>query len=345
MHGSTPSHPATVDIPVILTIMAKSKNKSLSQFPPLVFNIFKPARMTSYDVIRHFKRHLPQGYGKIGHFGTLDPFASGVLMIGIGGAARLNDYIHDLLPKTYLAVGKLGIETPTGDYESEISQRDDSLYLKREIASFSAEFIEERLREKFLGEYWQAPHKYSASKFMGRNMHEWAREGVEVKKEAVKRFVHDIQVVKYKFPYLSVRVTVSSGTYVRTLFNHMSNELGTIGSLIALVREQIGPAQSSEAIIKRDWPLDKTMPIISKGMRVDDLLPFDKIILTETQKEAFKCGAFLKADKVTIIKRDLSNEFIWMEDEQGHLVGMAYKHSENEIRPKINFHLEVPDEP
>lgn len=321
-----------------------AKNKSLSQFPPLVFNIFKPARMTSYDVIRHFKRHLPQGFGKIGHFGTLDPFASGVLMIGIGGAARLNDYIHDLLPKTYLAVGKLGIETPTGDYESEIIQRDDSVYLKREIASFSAEFIEERLRSKFLGDYWQAPHKYSASKFMGRNMHEWAREGIEVKKEPVLRFVHDIKVVKYKFPYLSVRVTVSSGTYVRTLFNHMANELGTIGSLIALVREQIGPANTKNAIFKRDWPIDRTLPIISKGMRIDDLLPFDKVHLTETQKDAFKNGAFMKTDELNIEKRKLCNEFLWMEDEKKNLAGMAYKSGPNEVRPKINFHLEVPDE-
>ena len=321
-----------------------AKNKSLSQFPPLVFNIFKPARMTSYDVIRHFKRHLPMGFGKIGHFGTLDPFASGVLMIGIGGAARLNDYIHELLPKTYLAVGKLGIETPTGDYESEITQRDDSLYLKREIASFSAEFIEERLRMKFLGEYWQAPHKYSASKFMGRNMHEWAREGIEVKKEPVLRFVHDIKVVKYKFPYLSVRVTVSSGNYVRTLFNHMANELGTIGSLIALVREQIGPANTKNAIIKRDWPIDKTLPIISKGMRIDDLLPFDKVHLTETQLLAFKNGAFMKKDELNIEKRNLSNEYLWMEDEKKNLAGLAYISGPNEVRPKINFHLEVPDE-
>jgi tRNA pseudouridine55 synthase len=321
-----------------------AKNKSLSQFPPLVFNIFKPARMTSYDVIRHFKRHLPMGFGKIGHFGTLDPFASGVLMIGIGGAARLNDYIHELLPKTYLAVGKLGIETPTGDYESEITQRDDSIYLKREIASFSAEFIEERLRMKFLGDYWQAPHKYSASKFMGRNMHEWAREGIEVKKEPVLRFVHDIKVVKYKFPYLSVRVTVSSGTYVRTLFNHMSNELGTIGSLIALVREEIGPANTKNAIIKREWPIDKTLPILSKGMRIDDLLPFDKVHLTESQLLAFKNGAFMKKDELNIEKRNLSNEYLWMEDEKKNLAGLAYKSAPNEVRPKINFHLELPDE-
>ena len=321
-----------------------AKNKSLSQFPPLVFNIFKPARMTSYDVIRHFKRHLPKGYGKIGHFGTLDPFASGVLMIGIGGAARLNEYIHDLLPKTYLAVGKLGIETPTGDYESEIIQRDDSVYLKREIAKFSAEFIEERLREKFLGEYWQAPHKYSASKFMGRNMHEWAREGVEIKKEPVLRHVYDIRVVKYKFPYLSVRVTVSSGTYVRTLFNHMSNELGTIGSLVALVREKIGFATTKNAIKKKDWPLEREFPVLEKGIPIDELLPFDRVQLTESQTTAFKCGAFLKLDQVTITKRNFSEEYVWMNDDKNQLFGLGHREVPLELRPKIKFHLGELDE-
>ena len=321
-----------------------AKNKSLSQFPPLVFNIFKPARMTSYDVIRHFKRNLPKGYGKIGHFGTLDPFASGVLMIGIGGAARLNEYIHDLLPKTYLAVGKLGIETPTGDYESEIIQRDDSVYLKREIAKFSSEFIEERLREKFLGEYWQAPHKYSASKFMGRNMHEWAREGVEVKKEPVLRHVYDIRVVKYKFPYLSVRVTVSSGTYVRTLFNHMSNELGTIGSLVALVREKIGFATTKNAIKKKDWPLEREFPVLEKGIPIDELLPFDRVQLTESQTTAFKCGAFLKLDQVTITKRNFSEEYVWMNDDKNQLFGLGHREVPLELRPKIKFHLGELDE-
>ena len=321
-----------------------AKSKSLSQFPPLVFNIFKPARMTSYDVIRHFKRNLPPGYGKIGHFGTLDPFASGVLMIGIGGAARLNEFIHDLLPKTYLAVGKLGIETPTGDYESEIIQRDDSLYLKREIASFSAAFIEERLREKFLGDYMQAPHKYSARKFMGRNMHEWAREGVEVKKEPVLRHIYDIQVVKYKFPYLSVRVTVSSGTYVRTLFNHMSNELGTIGSLIALSREKIGFATTKNALKKKDWPLEKQFAVLEKGISIDDLLPFDRVQLSETQTTAFKCGAFLKLDKLEIVKRNFSDKYVWMNDDKNNLFGLGHKETLGELRPKLKFHLEDPDE-
>lgn len=301
--------------------------------------------MSSYDVVRHFKRNLPNGFGKIGHFGTLDPFASGVLMIGIGGAARLNDFIHDLLPKTYLAVGKLGIETPTGDYTSEISQRDDSLYLKQEIASFSKEFIEERLRDKFLGEYWQAPHKYSAAKFMGKNLHEWAREGVEVKKEAVKREVYKIEVVKYSFPYLSVRVTVSSGTYVRTLFSDMAQYLGTLGSLISLVRESVGGATVQNALYKSEWPLEKKVEFMQKGLRVDEVLPFSSFVLNSDQVKGFKNGAFLKPERLTLKSGHLqSNEYFWMRDENDYLLGLGLKVSDWEVRPKINFQSELSDD-
>ena len=297
--------------------------------------------MSSYDVVRHFKRNLPPGYGKIGHFGTLDPFASGVLMIGIGGAARLNEFIHDLLPKTYLAVGKLGIETPTGDYTSEISQRDDSVYLNKEIASFSREFIEEKLREQFLGDYMQAPHKYSASKFMGRNLHSWAREGIEVKKEAVKRHVYELDVVKYAFPYLSVRVKVSSGTYVRTLFADMSNYLGTLGSLIALVRESVGHVSTQSSIHFKDWPKDKAPEIMERAVRIDSILDFSKIELGSDQTKAFRCGAFMKPDQVKLIHdSQLSKDYFWILDTEGELVGLSHKYSETELRPKINFHSE-----
>lgn len=317
------------------------KNKSLSAFPPLVFNVFKPARMSSYDVVRHFKRNLPNGFGKIGHFGTLDPFASGVLMIGIGGAARLNDFIHDLLPKTYLAVGKLGIETPTGDYTSEIIQKDESLYLLKEIASFPREFIQERLREKFLGEYWQAPHKYSAAKFMGKNLHEWAREGVEVKKEPVKRFVHSIEIVKYQFPYLSVRVTVSSGTYVRTLFTDMAQYLGTLGSLTSLVRESVGPSSISGGLFKKDWPMDKQIEFMAKGKRIDSVLPFGSFLLDSDQVKSFKNGAFLRPESLKIeSSSNLSQEYFWIKDDGDNLLGLGQKITDFELRPKINFQSE-----
>ena len=314
------------------------KKKNKSSYPPFIFNVFKPARMTSYDVIRHFKRHLPNGFGKIGHFGTLDPFASGVLMIGIGGAARLNDFIHEFMPKTYIATGKLGIDTPTGDYTSEISQTDDTPYLKEEIARFPRSFLEERFREKFLGDYLQAPHKYSAAKFMGKNLHEWAREGVEVKKEQVLRHIYDIKVLRYKFPYLSIQVTVSSGTYVRTLFSDMANDLGTIGSLISLVRESVGNVSIKNAIYKKDWPQDREEAIIERGVKVHDVLTFPRFILNESQAMAFKNGAFLKLNDLN--GETKTSEYSWILDESSKLLGLAQKIDEHQIKPKINFHLE-----
>ncbi len=316
-------------------------NKKQAKFPPLVFNVFKPARITSYDVVRHFKRHLPQGFGKIGHFGTLDPFASGVLMVGICGAARLNDFIHDFLPKTYLAVGKLGIETPTGDYTSEIIQRDDSLYLNREISSFSVSFIQEKLCEKFIGPYLQAPHKYSAAKFMGKNLHQWAREGVDVKKEEVLRQIFKIEVVKYAFPYLSIRVEVSSGTYVRTLFSDMAQYLGTLGSLISLVRESVGPVTHQSALIKKDWPFEKDLSIIESAMKIEDVLPFSKFCLSEKDANLFKNGAFLRPENLKVeSETKLSDKYFWMLDESQKLLGLGEKTFPHELKPKINFHSE-----
>lgn len=290
--------------------------------------------MTSYDVVRHFKRHLPTGFGKIGHFGTLDPFASGVLLIGIAGAARLNDFIHEYLPKTYLAVGKLGVETPTGDLTVPPSQVDDSRYLKEEISRLPKEFIEEKLREKFLGDYWQSPHKYSAAKFEGRALHEWAREGIEIKKEQVLRQVYDIKVVKYQFPYLSVRVRVSSGTYVRTLFSDFANYLGTIGTLVSLVRENVGnEVNFKNALKKKDWPLERNESVMAYGLPVNKVLPFSELVLTERQEKIFKNGGFFKYADFN----GPQGHFYWaISQESGKLLGLLYR-NDAEIRPKINF--------
>jgi tRNA pseudouridine55 synthase len=187
----------------------------------------------------------------------------------------------------------------------------------------------------------QAPHKFSASKFMGRNLHSWAREGVEVKKEAVKRHIYQLDVVKYAFPYLSIRVKVSSGTYVRTLFADISNYLGTLGSLIALVRESVGHVSTKTAIHMKDWPKDKTPEIMDLAVRIDKVLDFSKIELTDDQVRAFQCGAFMKPNQIKLIHESiLSTDHFWILNKEGELVGLSYKYSETEIRPKINFHLE-----
>ena len=311
-------------------------------FPPKIFNVYKPAGISSYDVVRHFKRNLPNGFGKIGHFGTLDPFAEGVLMIGTGGAARLNDFIHEYLPKTYLATGKLGEETPTGDPTSDVVQRDESPFLRQEIGSFSAEFIDERAKARFLGTYLQTPHKYSATKFMGKNLHEWAREGVEVKKEAVARTIHSIDVVGFNFPLLTIRSTVSSGTYIRTLFTELSHDLGTLGHLLTLKRESVGHVHADKALRENEWPADRDPAFMGKGLKVDEVLPFGKIVLNDETVKYFRNGAFLK--NLTDSKGEIESPYRWLLDEKGEILGLGEWKSETELRPKINFCSEVPVE-
>lgn len=310
------------------------KSKRPILFPPLIFNVYKPPGVTSYDVIRHFKRNLPEGFGKIGHFGTLDPFAEGVLMIGTGGAARLNDFIHEFLPKTYLAVGKLGEETPTGDPTAEVVQKDESPYLTQEIARFPKEFIEERAKGKFLGQYLQTPHKYSATKFMGKNLHEWAREGVEVKKEAVERTIHAFEVTDYSFPKLSIRATVSSGTYIRTLFTEVAQDLGTLGHLLTLKRESVGHITSDSALTEANWPQGKDPSFMERGIAVENVLPFGIICLSDTEEKFFRNGGFLR--DLTDARGEIDSPYRWVRGVNGEILGLAEWKGE-ELRPKINF--------
>jgi tRNA pseudouridine55 synthase len=291
---------------------------------PLIFNVFKPARLSSYDVVRHYKRNLPKGYGKIGHFGTLDPFASGVLMIGVNGAAKLNDFIHEMLPKTYLAIGKLGVETETGDLTIEPSQIDDSDYLKNEISQFSIPFIQDFIEKRFLGEYMQAPHKYSAAKFEGKALHKWAREGVEIKKEPKKRIIHKIEVVKYNFPYLCIRFEVSSGTYIRTLFSDCANSLGTIGTLVSLVREKVGGCTDKNYIKKSNWPNGEDWDLNQFGQKVDEVLKLGSIIFAEKEAMLYSNGVVLKSDRAQSIEdNDISKEYYWVRNTDQEILGLA----------------------
>lgn len=314
--------------------MAATTNSS---YPPLIYSVFKPPRMGSLDIVRHFKRELPGDYGKIGHFGTLDPFASGLLLIGVGGAARLNDFVHAELPKTYLAVGKLGVDTDTGDWEGQVLQTDESPFARSVIAGFSKAFIEERIRQKFLGTYWQAPHVYSAAKFQGRALHEWARAGVEIKKEPVERFVHELEVVRFAYPYLSIRARVSSGTYIRTLFKDIAQELGTLGSLIGLVRESLGHIDLRTALKKHDWPTRSLAPAEAqrRALPVEQVLPFPRIALPAAREKAFMSGLSSR------LSTEAAGDLAWIIGADQTNWGLAQRRSDGEWKTVINFRARV----
>jgi tRNA pseudouridine55 synthase len=294
------------------------KKLSENNQDPKIINIYKPAGISSFDVIRKWKRKL-RGQGKIGHFGTLDPFASGVLMIGVNGAQKLNNYIHDCLPKSYLALGILGQEAETGDLTEGPSQIDETDFFKNEIPKFSKEFIETKLRDKFLGDYYQAPHKYSAAKFEGKALHKWAREGVEIKKEKKHRYVYDIRVEDFDFPRLNIYFKVSSGTYIRTLFSECANYLGTLGVLEGLVRTQVGGCKDSEAIKEVDWEAEDYL-----YHEVTEVLNFESLVLAEKEAKLFINGVRLKLDRASSKESgSLDFPYLWIKNTEAKVLGLA----------------------
>ena len=244
--------------------------------------------------------------------------------MGVGGAARLNDFVHAHLPKTYLAVGRLGIQTDTADWQGEIKQTDFSPYSQQVISQFDLEFVKERLAI-FRGDYWQAPPAFSATKFEGKPLHEWARQGVDIKKEPVKRFIHSFEVVKYQYPFLCFRATVSSGTYIRTLFEDIARELGTIGRLSALVRESIGSLIMDNSL----RPQALTSDFSAMALKPEEVIPFPQLELPEMRKRAFLNGLSSR------LSQSVSGEYAWMMSE-GENWGLVHK-TNDEWKTVINF--------
>jgi tRNA pseudouridine55 synthase len=293
---------------------------------PLVFNVYKPIGPSSFSVVQHFKKNLNYDYGKIGHFGTLDPFAEGVLLIGVQGAQKMNEYIHQLLPKTYRAVGCFGVKTDSGDFETAVIAEK---HIEENFQKFSVNELDEKLRSHFLGEYWQAPHKYSASKFEGKRMYDLALKGKEVTKEKVKREILDFKILNYEYPTCEFSVTVSSGTYIRSLFEEISTLLGGYGSLKVLERTAIGENLSTNSIKESDWPKRSELFDLKRwGTPLDHALRLDSIILPIEQTKTYLRGHRFRLNEVQIVANDhpteiVSDELYWVYSENKHLLGLA----------------------
>ncbi len=188
-------------------------------------------------------------------------------------------------------------------------------------------------------DYWQTPPVYSATKFQGKALHAWAREGVEIKKEPVKRHVYSLDIIKWQFPYLVIRVTVSTGTYVRTLFKEAANELGTIGSLIALQRESVGQIKAADALRGLNWPQrERTYPVTQFALKPEEVLPFTRWTIPQEREKAFLNGLPMRLSA--------PGNYVWGMSQNGENWGLL-KRSEEEWKIAINFRAsrEAPDDP
>lgn len=201
-----------------------------------ILNVYKPAGLTSRRVVDHVQRLVRPA--KAGHAGTLDPLATGVLVVCVGPATRLIEYVQQM-PKRYRGTFLLGRHSPTEDTEGEVTLLDNPPIPTREQL--------ERQAAQMVGEIDQRPPIFSAIKVQGRRAYDVARAGQEVELKARKIVIHSIDIVRYEYPELVLDIACGSGTYIRSLGRDLAEALSTAAVMSALERTAIGPFFAAEA--------------------------------------------------------------------------------------------------
>lgn len=226
-----------------------------------VLNIYKEKGYTSHDVVACLRRII--GQKKIGHTGTLDPDAEGVLPVCLGRATKLCDMLTDK-DKTYETVLLLGKTTDTQDISGEILEEKDT-------GSVTEQMAEEAVL-KFIGEYDQVPPMYSALKVGGRRLYELAREGKTVERKSRKVTIHDIRILQISLPRIRMEVECSKGTYIRTLCSDIGDQLGTGGCMEELLRRKVGRFRLEES-----RKLSEIEQLVNEGQLSEALIPLDEM--------------------------------------------------------------------
>ena len=226
-----------------------------------VINIHKEKGYTSHDVVAKLRGIV--GQKKIGHTGTLDPDATGVLPVCLGKATKLCDMLTDK-NKTYETVMLLGKTTDTQDISGEI--------LSEAATSHLTENMVQEAVLSFVGNYMQIPPMYSALKVNGKKLYELAREGVVIERKARPVTILDIQIKEVNLPRVRMEVSCSKGTYIRTLCNDIGEKLGCGGCMEELIRTRV-----SRFELKDSLTLDEVRALKEEGRLEEVLVPIDQM--------------------------------------------------------------------
>ncbi len=227
-----------------------------------IMNIYKEREFTSHDVVAVLRGITHQK--KIGHTGTLDPMAEGVLPVCLGNATKLCDMMTDK-SKVYEATLLLGKKTDTQDiWGTVISENTEE-----ELNALNSDKISDAILS-FAGEYEQVPPMYSAKKVDGRKLYDLARQGVEIERKPVKVTIDAIDIISIELPRIYMRVHCQKGTYIRTLCEDIAAKLGVHGCMEKLLRTQVGPF-SIESAIK----ISQVEDLLNEGAIEKAVLPTD----------------------------------------------------------------------
>ncbi len=273
------------------------------------------------DCAKRFVRRQARAAGKkikLGHAGTLDPLATGVLVIAIGPATRLIPYVQNR-SKTYTASFQLGVSSESLDLETALTRIPS-------CSRPSQSDIEKAIPD-FIGDIEQVPPVYSAAKINGRRAYRLAREGREVQLDPRPIKIHKIDVLSYKYPNLKLAIECGTGTYIRSLGVDLAKQVGSSAVMTELCRDSIG-----------GFALDRACsPDSLEDKCLDDLLTDPQVCLASLEK--FELGASEQEqvrNGILIALPTESDECV-ATDNRGHLLAVMKRTSDGQYRPYLNF--------
>lgn len=277
----------------------------------IVVNLYKVSGITSHDAVTAVKKLFK--VRKAGHTGTLDPIATGVMLICLNEATKITGLLSEL-DKEYIMTAKLGESTDTFDSEGKVTKRLDIGDLSSKIERRDIESV----IQNFIGEIEQMPPMYSAIKFSGQPLYKLARRGIEVERKPRIVTIKEIEIKEYAPPFLKLRVACSKGTYIRSLCNDIGNALGVGAYITGLIRTRIG-----------DFSIRDSANIEELPHKISALYPIDEalrhmpeIILAGNDIKRAKNGNPIIPPYPPIVK-DGKNGFIRLKDSEGRLFGIG----------------------
>lgn len=279
----------------------------------------KPGGITSTNVVTRVKRAT--GIKKVGHAGTLDPMATGMVVVAIGPVTRLIRYIQDQ-SKEYFATAEFGVSTDTLDAEGAV--------LSREAMDITSADLEQ-IKSRFIGTIHQVPPMVSALKHDGRRLHELAREGVVIEREARPVTIHELDILSVgtgPYPEVFFRVLCGKGTYVRSLADDMAAALGGSAHLTALRRTRTGSLSVDGDGVGVD-ELDRWKDhLLSASAALRDM---PKVVVDADIEKAVRSGVRFVAGEMSDIPPDVA---VRVEDRTGGLIAI-YRRTGEMVRSEV----------
>ena len=278
-----------------------------------MINVYKEKGFTSHDVVAKLRGICKQK--KIGHTGTLDPDAAGVLPVCLGCATRLCDMLTEK-DKEYVAVLRLGITTDTQDATGKVLAEKEVSVSEEEVRAVIASFE---------GEQLQIPPMYSALKVNGKKLYELAREGKEIERKARPIVVHEIEILSENMPEFTIRVKCSKGTYIRTICHDIGQKLSCGGAMVSLKRTKVGNFG-----IEDSYTLSRIEDMAKEGRLCEILLPVEKVfeklpeirVKEEVMKALLNGNQLRREDFLSLSEEALKAEEVRVYGSDGRFYGV-----------------------